>query len=808
MDISKTSLQAILKSSPTGCALTNQKDEILWVNDTFTRIFGYSFEECSHQKLGDLIAPDVSQFTSPGLETPPSADDTSLVQETTRLQKDGRLLHVSIFATPIFDENGVCHTCYNYTDITNRVKAESHASVLHEISHAINSSQNLDELYASIHTSLGRLIDTANFFIALYDKKSDVIRFVYYTDVAEEVGKEIEIIEQASLAKGSYTARVIFEGQPILLTAEQIKKDYSSDNEPIGPIAQSWLGVPLSIKKEVIGVVAVQNYAIPNIYDDNDIDILQSITEQIAIAIETKRTEQDLIESEYLHKSLFNQGVDAIIVHDLSGNILKVNDVAKARFEYSEMELLEMSMEDICESLTDFPKGMQSRTSNGEISYTFETIQLTKSGQKIAAELHGKHIFHNGKKAIICSARDITEKKAREDEKRALEKRLNQAQTMQALGHLAGGVAHDLNNILSGITSYPELLLLKLADDSPLRKPLETIKKSGFKAAEIVDDMLTFTRLGKRSESVTNLNSSIQEFLVSPEYLKLKRENSDIQVMTSYEDALLNIEGSEVHLSKVFLNLVKNGFEAIESSGKINIKTDNIYISSQKMVKHDYVPEGEYVTLRLSDSGTGIPENDIDRIFEPFYTTKQMGNSGTGLGMAIVWRTVKDHNGYIDISSSKESGTTFTLYFPASRKELTGKPTHTSLADCSGNGELIYVIDDVPEQRIIASGTLEELGYRVITFESGEDVLAFLREKKEFPDLFILDMIMEPGIDGAETFRNIYKIDPNQKALIASGFSEMKQVKAASKIGVGQYLKKPYTLENLAQVVKKAINRI
>jgi PAS domain S-box-containing protein len=805
LNISSISLQAILQSSPHGYALTCQASRILWVNDTFTRIFGYSAEECLGQNLEDLIAPDGYQCEHKD-EIALLSTNGVAVKEELRLHKNGKSIHVSISTTPIYEKDGTFRTCYHYTDISNRVKAEHHASVLRDISHAINSTQNLKELYSSIHGSLSRLLDTTNFFIALYDEQSDQIKFVHYTDVGEEAGKEIEVIDHASLAKGSYTAQVIFREKPILLSAEQIHRDYDSVNKPVGPISLSWLGVPLCIKDKVIGAVAVQSYTTPNSYDENDIAILQSVTEQIAIAIETKQTEQELVESELLHKTLFNQGADAIFVHDLNGKILKANDVALARFGFSEAELLELSVTDIYNSYS-VHEIFEARVHSSSVDYSShiqEATQRTKSGSEIISELHSKEMYYKGQKAVICSARDITEKKAREKEKHALERRLSRAQTMQALGQLAGGVAHDLNNILSGISSYPELMLLKLPEDSPLRQPLEMIKNSGFRAAEIVDDMLTLTRLGKKGESVINLNCSIENFLATPEYLKLKEQNPNIQVITTHNNQLLNIEGSEVHISKVILNILKNGFEAILERGRIHIATDNLYVSSLKVLQ-DFVPEGEYVIMRISDSGVGIPDENIEHIFEPFYTTKQMGNSGTGLGMAIVWRTVKNLNGYIDVSSSKDNGTSFTLYFPASRKELSEKPHNINISEYLGHGELLYIVDDIPEQRLIASSILHELGYRVRTFENGEDVLAFLEARQEFPHLFILDMIMEPGIDGAETFRNICALAPQQKALIASGFSENKQVKAASSMGVAEHLKKPYTLENLARAVKKAL---
>ncbi len=806
MNISSASLQAILKNSPHGYAITDQEGRVLWINDTFSSTFGYSSDECLHQNLDDLIVPDNSQNDSQKFHANLKVDPSVIVEETFQVKNSNRPIHVSISVTPIHDENGTCCTCYHYTDITRRDKAKKHASALHEISHAINSTQNLEELYASIHVSLGRLIDTTNFFIALYDKEVDQITFVYYTDVAEEVGKNIELIENASKATSSYTARVVFSGKPLLLTAEQIKKDYEAEKTPIGPIAKNWLGVPLCIKKEVIGAVAVQSYTVPDNYDERDIGILHSVTEQIAIAIETKRTEQELKESESLHKTLFNQGVDAIMVHDFNGKILKVNDIALARFEYSEEEFATLQMKDLCMSPQDYPIEKVVQTANDIGTYIVETWQKTQFGHEIISELHSKPIYYQGQPAIICSARDITEKKAREAEQHALKQRLAQAQTMQALGQLAGGVAHDLNNILSGISSYPELMLLQLPEDSPLRGPLETIKKSGFRAAEIVDDMLTLTRLGKRSDTILNLNNSINDFLVSAEFLKIQNENPNIEVTTTFSNALWNIKGSEAHLSKVFMNLLKNGFEAIIGYGKIHVETENTCVLSHAG-EYEHIPKGEYVTLRISDSGIGISTCNIQNIFEPFYTTKEMGNSGTGLGMAIVWRTVKDHNGYIDINSLKGAGTTFSIYFPASPEELPDLSQNNNLADLSGNGELIYVVDDVSEQRFIAGSILKEIGYRVQTFESGEKVLAFLEAKKTFPSLFILDMIMEPGMDGAETFKNICKMAPDQKALIASGFSEIKRVEAADQIGASQYLRKPYSLEKLARAVKECIER-
>jgi len=209
--------------------------------------------------------------------------------------------------------------------------------------------------------------------------------------------------------------------------------------------------------------------------------------------------------------------------------------------------------------------------------------------------------------------------------------------------------------------------------------------------------------------------------------------------------------------------------------------------------------------LSVTDSGIGISPKDIERIFEPFYTKKTMGRSGTGLGMAVVWGTVKDHRGYFDLSSMEGQGTEITLYFPATRKNFHPEPEIASIQELMGTGESILVVDDIEAQRQIAAEMLEKLGYQVVTVSSGEAAVAYLQEHSA--DLLVLDMIMEPGIDGLETYRKILKSNPCQKSIIASGYSESIRVKEALELGAGSYVKKPYLLEKIGRAIKAELNR-
>jgi len=406
---------------------------------------------------------------------------------------------------------------------------------------------------------------------------------------------------------------------------------------------------------------------------------------------------------------------------------------------------------------------------------------------------------------IMAVVRNITESKQAAGDKSRLEEQLRKAQKMEAIGTLAGGVAHDLNNVLSGLISYPELILMDLPEDSQLMSSILAIKKSGEKAAYIVQDMLTLARRGVAVSEVVNLNDIITDYLRSPEYEKLKQTHPDVSLEISLEPDLLGTAGSPVHLSKTVMNLVSNAAEALVYGGTISILSENRYID-KPISGYDDIEEGDYVTLTVSDTGIGIAAKDIESIFEPFYTKKAMGRSGTGLGMAVVWGTVKDHKGYIDVQSTEGKGTQFFIYLPACRQPSIRKAARRSIEDYRGKGEFLLIVDDVDDQRKIATGILTKLGYRVDAVSSGEEAVDYLKTRTA--DLLILDMIMDPGIDGLETYKQILQLHPAQKAIIASGYSESDRVKEAQKLGAGAYVKKPYLMEKMAVAVREELDRL
>jgi|GEM_PF-874664 len=392
--------------------------------------------------------------------------------------------------------------------------------------------------------------------------------------------------------------------------------------------------------------------------------------------------------------------------------------------------------------------------------------------------------------------KDITDRKI-------LESRLIRAQKMEVVGNLAAGIAHDLNNILSGLVSYPDLLLLEIPKNNPLHKKISAIQKSGRQAAVIVNDLLTLARRNVDLDSISNLNSIISEYLASPEFNRLREKYPNSEITTNLDPDLVNVQGSDVHLTKVIMNLVHNAIEAMPAGGSIEITTGNLNLNAD-LIAYESIPAGRYVCMSVADNGVGIAEKDLSRIFEPFYTKKKTEKSGTGLGMTIIWATVKDHKGYLDVVSQEGKGTTLTIYLPATEKGLDIQKGKVVLEDYIGS-ETILVVEDIAEQRDLLRNMLIRLGYTVIIVSSGKEAVAAVR--RQSVHLVILDMILgEEDMDGLETYREIRKMCPRQKAIIISSYPESERIREAQRIGAGSYVPKPFTLEQLGLAIRKELD--
>ena len=515
---------------------------------------------------------------------------------------------------------------------------------------------------------------------------------------------------------------------------------------------------------------------------------------------ERKRIEEALRESEARFRVLAEATFEGIALSQ-EGTLLDTNPQLARMLGCEPSELIGKTLLSLIAPVDRRAVEMRSAF---EDESAYENRMLRKDGSVINVETRERFFTYRGHRVLVTAIHDITtHKRAQEDLKKS-EERLRQAEKMEVLGKLAGGVAHDLNNVLGVLVGYSELFLLKIPPDDPLRKYALNIMKSSEKGAAIIQDLLTMARRGVAVAEVVSLNRVVTEYFESPEYEKMKAYHQHVTFRIDLDDDLLHMKGSPVHLGKTLMNLVSNAAEAVPGEGEMTVRTRNCHLD-QPIRGYDGLKEGDYVVLEVTDNGKGIAKDDLTKVFEPFYTKKVMGRSGTGLGLAIVWGTVKDHNGYIDLQSEEGEGTTFTLYFPVTREAPAAVVEALPLTRYTGNGETILVVDDVAEQRELAVNMLGSLGYRVTAVSGGEEAVERLKEEKA--DLVVLDMIMDPGIDGLETYRRMLAINPEQKAVIVSGFSETEAVRELQELGAGAYVKKPYILGKIGAVVKEALEK-
>ena len=528
----------------------------------------------------------------------------------------------------------------------------------------------------------------------------------------------------------------------------------------------------------------------------------------VAIDITARKKAEEALKlsEENFRRSLDDSPLGARIV-SVTGDTIYANQTLLDIYGYDSVdELRSMSVRKryTPESYLEFLDRRKKRQAGQYVPPEYEISIYRKDGQIRHLQALRKEILWNGQRQFQILYTDITDQKTAEKEKQNLQERLSRAEKMEVLGRMAGGVAHDLNNVLGALTGYQELLMMEIPAGSRARGNVEKMIQSTRRMAAIVQDLLTLARRGVTISEVINLNSVLSSLLKTAIWDKLKESHPQVIFNVSCDPALLNIRGSVIHLEKTLINLVTNAAEAIAGAGEVTIQTRNRYLDTP-VGAYDDIQEGDYAVLTVSDTGKGIPKEIQDKIFEPFYTSKTMGRSGTGLGLAIVWGTVKDHGGYIDVTSHEQEGSVFTLYFPVTRDEKNDLQEKDAKEEYAGNGESVLIIDDVEEQRSVASAILTRLGYKVHAVSGGEEAVEYLKGNKA--DILVLDMIMTPGIDGLETYRRVLKINPRQKAIIVSGYAETQRVREAQRLGAGPYIRKPYMVKDIGIAIRDELRR-
>jgi len=504
---------------------------------------------------------------------------------------------------------------------------------------------------------------------------------------------------------------------------------------------------------------------------------------------ERKRGEEQILEQ----AALLDQAQDAILVRDLEQNILFWNKGAERIYGWTAEEATGKNAGELLlkEPSAQFENARQAVILKGE--WSGEIHQIRRDGAEIIVESRWTLVRDDqgAPTSILVINTDITEKKL-------MEAQFLRAQRMESIGTLAGGIAHDLNNVLSPIMMAIDMLRLKTTDEAS-RKWLEVLRSNAERGGNMVRQVLSFAR-GVEGERV-----ALQPKHLIKEIVKILRETLPKSVEISYDlpDDLWIISADATQMHQVLMNLCVNARDAMPEGGSISIKAENTFLDESYARMHIEAKAGLFVVITVSDTGPGMPPEIQSRIFEPFFTTKDM-TKGTGLGLSTALTIVKSHGGFINVYSEVHKGTQFALYIPALDAPGTVEAGASQMDLPRGKGELILVVDDEKSIREITRGTLETFGYRVLTASDGTEAVGLYAEHRSEIAVVLTDMLM-PFMDGPATIRALQKMNPRVKIIAASGLTAGHKAGEASLEDVKIFLSKPYTAEKLLKALAEVL---
>jgi signal transduction histidine kinase/ActR/RegA family two-component response regulator len=565
---------------------------------------------------------------------------------------------------------------------------------------------------------------------------------------------------------------------------------------------------PLVYQDKLLGIIGLGKKVARKDLDDKDMELFNSLMHSVVPLIASSYHFWEMASLSGWYLDILNHVKQGVFAFAHDNHLKKINEagfdiIRRHNPDISAMPATyTMVLEDIFDERCfddwgkRFIKGITENDSGSIEGLILKTGDTEYAYDVYYCKISGDSEFQAD---FIITLDDVTERRQAEQQQRQLQEKLERAEKMEALGLLAGGVAHDLNNMLGPLVGYPELILMKLPEDSPIRNQVNRIADSARNASNVIQDLLTLARRGRYEMEAVNLNKIIAEYIESPSHIKKCQDRSDVECKFVPDKNISNIQGSFPHLYKVVMNLIVNAFDAMPKGGQLTVSTSQAHLE-RLPASYKKIEEGDYVILRVRDTGMGIEKQDIERIFEPYFSTKKMGSSGSGLGLSVVYGIIRDHKGHCDIFSEVGKGTEFMLYFRATKQLEKSVDNEEAL----GGDEKVLVVDDIREQREIAGDLLSSVGYKVATAENGHQALEYLEHHQV--DMVLLDMIMEPDFDGLDTYREILKLNPQQKTIVVSGFSETERVKEIEKLGECPYIKKPFTLNTIAKAIRSELD--
>ncbi len=783
-------LRKVLDANPNLVFVKDWDGKFTLANRAVAEIYGTTPEGLVGKTDADFNPKpeEVANFLRDDREVMSTGREKIIPAEPVTDARTGEVRWFQTRKTPLFSGDGMAtHVLGVSTDVSEHKRAALLQAALFRIAETASSPADLRAMFAAIHAIVGGLMDARNFYIALYDQASGLLSFPYFVDT--------EDVTPAPKKPGKgLTEYVLRTGQPLLASPEVFDGLVRrGEAESIGAPSVDWLGVPLKAAEQAFGVLVVQSYTENVRFSERDKEILAFVSQQVANAIEHKRSEEALRRSEASYRSLIEGAAYGIYRSNLQGKLLEVNPALVEMLGYaSEGELLSRNMAtDVYADPTERARLIAQHQGQDR----FRGVEVNwkrKDGSVLAVRLTGRPVVDA--KGELEYFEGIVENVA---ERRALEEQLRQSQKMEAVGQLAGGIAHDFNNLLEVIMGYSDLLVESLPPENPHRRQAEEIYKAGKRAAGLTRQLLAFSRKQVLQPRVLDLNAIVTDLT------KLLRRTigEHIEFSARLAPALARVKADPNQIEQILMNLAVNARDAMLHGGSLRVETTNLRVDEKLALQHTGLRPGEYVLLIVTDTGSGMDLKVQARVFEPFFTTKEKGK-GTGLGLATVYGIVKQSDGYISVESAPGQGTTFRIYLPQVAAEASA-PAQAETPPRVTGSETILLVEDEESVRRLARAFLENRGYTVLEARDGAHAIELCERQSQLIHLMVTDVVM-PKMSGHELAQRVAPLRPDMRVLFVSGYTG----DSLAQLGPSAaFLEKPFGPGDLVKKVRQILDQ-
>ncbi len=786
---SESKFRAVAETAPIAIYI-HDGDKFLYLNPASEQISGYSRRELLELGPWGLVHPEYMELLRRRTAARQRGEQVPARYEFPIVTKAGETRWLD-FSAGVIQFEGHQAILATAVDITQRKRAENLQAALYRIADTARQAGELAELYPAIHRIVGELMYAKNFYIAVYDLETQLLSFPYFVD------QEDPTPAPKPLGKG-LTEYVLHTGQPLLATPERFAELVAcGDAEAIGAPSLDWLGVPLKHGEQTFGVLVVQTYE-PNVrYGEKEKEILTFVSQHVAGALEHKRSQEQLRESESRYRSLVQSAVYGIYRSSATEDrFLNVNPALVSMLGYASVEELlglKLSRDLYCE--TDERMRLLAEYEKRERIDSVQVRWKKKDGMPITVRLSGRSVVNARGETVAFDmiAEDVTERAA-------LELQLMQSQKMEAVGRLAGGVAHDFNNLLTVIKGYGELMLEELKANDPMRSEVEEIQKAADRAASLTRQLLAFSRRQVLAPKIIDLNSVVANM----DKLLRRLLGEDVEFHTVLDPNLGRVKADPGQIEQVIMNLAVNARDARPSGGKLTIETKNLDLDSFYAREHVTVAAGPYAMLAVSDTGMGMDADTQSHIFEPFFTTKELGK-GTGLGLSTVYGIVKQSGGYIWAYSEPGHGTTFKVYLPRVGEEAEVREAEGGGHETHRGSETVLLVEDEDGVRALIRQVLVRNGYRVLEARHGEDAALLAGGHKGPIDLLLTDVVLAK-MTGRELAQRLAPSRPRMQVIFISGYTDEAIVHHGMLTPGAKFLQKPFTTDILMHTVREVLD--